>query len=126
MENREENKYKNIISEEVLNATEMLEYVKSEAKRQYEDFYNDSFEDCTIDEQQKMIMSQFAHQLNYGDWVLLHEDKNEDLELKVSLDLYIRMFNNEDAEDTLDRLKEKLDYMCGISYQIYKTEIQIV
>lgn len=126
MKNREENKYKNVISEEVLNATEMLEFVKDEAKRQYEDFHDDKFEDCNFDEQQEIIMEQFAHQLNYGDWVLLHEDKNKDIELKVSLDIYVKMFNDEDVEDALDRLREKLDYMCGVSYQIYNVVTQVI
>ena len=68
--NRENNKY---ISEvgEVLNATEMLDFVKSEAIRQYKECTENDFYDLRIDEQQECILEQFEHQLSDRGWKVL-------------------------------------------------------
>ena len=68
--NREQNKYKNKISGEVLNATEMLNYVKEEAKRQFEELNGQPFSNMTVDEQYECVLQQFDHQVN-GDWKLV-------------------------------------------------------
>jgi hypothetical protein len=65
--NREDNKYINEVGE-VLNATEFNCFVRSEAKRQYEECSGESFDNMTIDEQQECILSQLEHQLSCRGW----------------------------------------------------------
>lgn len=72
--NRENNKYINETGE-VLNATEMRNFVVNEAKRQYKECTGDKFEDMTIDEQSECILSQFEHQLNNRGWTAIQENK---------------------------------------------------
>jgi hypothetical protein len=76
--NREQNKYKNEISGEVLNATEMFQYVVSEAERQFEELNCPPWEpepkyfnNLSIDEQQECILEQFEHQLKDRDWKVI-------------------------------------------------------
>lgn len=68
--NRESNKYINEVGE-VLNATEMLSFVKSEAKRQLEECSGKKFESLTADEQQECIIDQFKWQLEARGWKVI-------------------------------------------------------
>ena len=70
--NRERNKYKNKIGE-ILNATEFTSFVKSEAKRQYEDFNSLSFEDLSNDEKQEKYIEQYLHQLQINEWECIQQ-----------------------------------------------------
>jgi hypothetical protein len=72
--NREQNEYINRVTGEVLTATEMLTFVKEEAKRQFEELNEQAFSSMTIQEQQECIMEQFMHQLNNRDWEVLFGD----------------------------------------------------
>jgi hypothetical protein len=68
---RENNTYINTLTHEVLNASEMLEFVQSETKRQYEECSGLLFDDIPIDEQQQMYIEQFEHQLQDMDWQVI-------------------------------------------------------
>lgn len=68
--NRENNKYLNTISGEVLTALEMNTYIQSETKRQYEELTGDDFETIPADEQMDMYLSQWDHQL-HNDWKVI-------------------------------------------------------
>lgn len=68
MENRENNIYKNLITDEELNATEFLKYIKEESKRQYEECTGENFNHLTIDERQDCYLEQFNHQLKDREW----------------------------------------------------------
>lgn len=65
--NRENNIYDNGDGS-VLNATEFLEYVKSETKRQYEECSGEQFDDIATDEQQEMILDQYKWQIEARGW----------------------------------------------------------
>jgi hypothetical protein len=79
--NRENNNYINLISGEILNATDMNEFVKAEAKRQWEDHNGGKFEDNDVDYQMDCILHQWEHQLS-GDW-----DKTEDWENDIIMEV---------------------------------------
>jgi hypothetical protein len=68
--NRENNTY---ISEvgEILNATQMVTFVKAEAKRQYEECSGEKFEDMPVDYQYDCYLDQFKHQLNNRGWKVI-------------------------------------------------------
>lgn len=70
MRSREQNRYVDEVGQ-VLNATEMLNFVRSEAKRQYEECTEKLFSDLTIDEQQECILEQFEHQLTDRGWKVI-------------------------------------------------------
>ena len=76
--NRENTYYTNTICHGVLNATEMNEFVKSEAKRQWEEFNEGKFEDNDVDYQQECILHQWEHQLYCRDWkAITHKEVME-------------------------------------------------
>ena len=45
-------------------------------------------------------------------------------ELRVHIDVYVEMGENDTEEDALSKLDSVLISKSGISYQIYETEIQ--
>ena len=68
---REKNKYINEVGE-ILNATEMRNYVISEAKRQYEDCNEgEKFDNLSIDIQADIILDQFKWQLETRGWSVI-------------------------------------------------------
>ena len=83
--NRENNKYINEVGE-VLNATEMNQFVTSEAKRQYEELTDLTFSDMTIEEQTECIIEQWDHQLNNRGWsVIVLKSLYPELQIKGRL-----------------------------------------
>lgn len=69
--NRELNRYRNIVSGEILNVIEMNNFVSAESKRQYEENTGDLWCNLTISEQQDCILEQWEHQIKDGDWEVL-------------------------------------------------------
>lgn len=70
---RENNIYTNTISGEVLDTTKMLAFVKSEAKRQYEEITEERFNDMNIGEQMECYLQQWNHQLVDRDWMCINK-----------------------------------------------------
>jgi hypothetical protein len=68
---RENNKYVNTVSGEVLNATGMGSFVRFEARRQYEELTGECFDKMTGEEQMECIMEQWKWQLSARDWKVI-------------------------------------------------------
>jgi hypothetical protein len=67
---RENNRYLNELSGEILNTTEFNQFVRSEAKRQYEECSGEDYNSLTVDEQEECVIEQYKHQLD-TDWKVM-------------------------------------------------------
>jgi hypothetical protein len=56
----------------VLNATQMLEFVRSEAKRQYEECSGEKFDNMDIDARQDLILEQYKWQIEARGWKVIN------------------------------------------------------
>ena len=67
---RENNRYLNELSSEILDATEFNKFVRNEAKRQYEECSGEDYNSLTFDEQEECVIEQYKHQLD-TDWKVM-------------------------------------------------------